>query len=124
MLVFGIESSIFDYLTFAILIWFFHASSDVFRTGWFVESVVTEVLILLIVRTRRTFFSSRPGKFLFISSIGVIGIVIVITIVKIPSSLGFSTLPMFIIGSMCLIALIYGLLAEVTKKIIFRQINY
>ncbi len=62
MLIFGLLSSVFDYLTFAALLFVFRATTVQFRTGWFVESVVSASLIVLVVRTRRPFFRSRPGK--------------------------------------------------------------
>lgn len=63
MLVFGPLGSIFDYPNFDILLWLLHADVRQFRTGWFVESVVSAPLIILVVRTHKPFFRSRPGKF-------------------------------------------------------------
>ena len=63
MLVFGLITSVFDYLTFAVLIWL-HANVGQFRTGWFIESIVSAALIVLVVRSRRPFFKSRPSKLL------------------------------------------------------------
>jgi Mg2+-importing ATPase len=62
MVTFGILSSVFDYLTFAILLIVLHATPDQFRTGWFLESVVSACLVVLVIRTRRPFFQSKPGK--------------------------------------------------------------
>ena len=62
MLEFGAVSSVFDFLTFGALLLVFHAAPDLFRTGWFVESLLTELVIALVVRTRRPFFRSRPGR--------------------------------------------------------------
>ena len=64
MVEFGLLSSVFDFLTFGVLLCVFHASPEVFRTGWFVESLLTELVIALVVRTRRPFFRSRPGTIL------------------------------------------------------------
>jgi len=61
MVVFGVVSSFFDFLTFGVLLWLLRASPTQFRTGWFLESVVSASLIVLVVRTRRRFFQSRPG---------------------------------------------------------------
>ena len=55
MVVFGLLSSVFDFLTFGVLLWVFHAAPDEFRTGWFLESLMTELVIALVVRTRRPF---------------------------------------------------------------------
>jgi Mg2+-importing ATPase len=64
MVEFGVLSSIFDLLTFGILLMAFHSSVSAFRTGWFVESLLTELVIALVVRTRRPSWSSRPGSLL------------------------------------------------------------
>ena len=64
MVLFGLVSSVFDFLTFATLLYVFNASPEEFRTGWFIESLLTELVIALVVRTRHLFFRSRPGKLL------------------------------------------------------------
>ncbi|MDD1732905.1 MAG: magnesium-translocating P-type ATPase, partial [Methanothrix sp.] len=62
MVVFGLLSSIFDFLTFGALLFLLHANVDQFRTGWFIESVISASFIVLIIRTKRPFFSSRPSR--------------------------------------------------------------
>ncbi len=61
MIIFGLVSSVFDYLTFGMLLFVVRASPEQFRTGWFIESLLTELVIALVVRTRGPFFRSRPG---------------------------------------------------------------
>jgi P-type Mg2+ transporter len=61
---FGLVSSVFDYVTFGVLLFVVHASPDEFRTGWFIESLLTELAVALVVRTRRSFYRSRPGRWL------------------------------------------------------------
>ena len=73
MIAFGITSSVFDYLTFGVLLWILHATTEQFRTGWFQESVISAALIVLVIRTRRPFFKSRPGKYLFWTTILIVG---------------------------------------------------
>jgi hypothetical protein len=63
MVEFGLESALFDLATFGILLFVFRAGSDVFRTGWFVESLLTELGVALVMRTRRRWYRSRPGVF-------------------------------------------------------------
>ncbi len=60
MIVFGLVSSIFDLMTFGLLLYVFNVTANEFRTGWFVESLLTELVIALVVRTRRLCFRSRP----------------------------------------------------------------
>jgi Mg2+-importing ATPase len=71
MLVFGAISSVFDFVTFGLLLFVFHASVEVFRTGWFVESLMTELAIALVLRTSRPLHRSRPGPWLAASSAAV-----------------------------------------------------
>ena len=59
----------FDVPTFVTLLWIFHAGPDTFRTGWLVESLLTELVVALVVRTRRPFFKSRPGTLLLVSTV-------------------------------------------------------
>lgn len=77
-MLFGLVSSIFDFLTFSTLLFVFHASPEEFRTGWFVESLLTELVIALVVRTRHLFFRSRPGRFLLISTIAFVGVTLIL----------------------------------------------
>jgi Mg2+-importing ATPase len=124
MVVFGLESSLFDFLTFAALIFYFRASPGGFQTGWFVESVLTEIMILLIIRTRRTFFKSKIGRSLLISSVLVVVLIVLLPYLPISGLFGFVPLPPRFMMAICLIAILYGLFAESTKKILFRKINY
>jgi Mg2+-importing ATPase len=71
MLVFGILSSVFDMLTFGLLLWLFGESAGAFQTGWFLVSLLSEVAVVLLLRTRRPVWSSRPGRLLLMSTIAV-----------------------------------------------------
>ncbi|HET9023154.1 MAG TPA: magnesium-translocating P-type ATPase, partial [Burkholderiaceae bacterium] len=73
MLVFGLVSSLFDYLTFGALLYWLRATEREFQTGWFIESLMTELFIVLVMRTRRPFLHSRPGTLLFVATIVVAG---------------------------------------------------
>jgi P-type Mg2+ transporter len=62
MIFFGPISSLFDFLTFGVMLWVFHAGPALFRSGWFVESLATQTLVIFAIRTRRIpFFRSRPS---------------------------------------------------------------
>src|SRR4029079_13609748 len=69
MVEFGALSSMFDFLTFGVLLFIFRATTEVFRTSWFVESLITELVVALVMRTRRPFFRSRPGRLLLVSTV-------------------------------------------------------
>jgi Mg2+-importing ATPase len=124
MIIFGLESSVFDLLTFAFLYWIYKASTDVFRTGWFVESVITEILILLIIRTHRTFGHSSISRLLLLTSVGATLVVLTMPYIPLMRQLGFAPLPWYLLLSILGIALLYGFIAEITKKIIFRKMKY
>ena len=115
MITFGIVSSIFDYLTFGLLLWLLHATPDQFRTGWFVESVVSASLIVLVVRTRGVFFKSRPGKPLLLTTLSVAAITMVMPFTPLASLFGFSALPLSFLTYLAAIILLYMATARTRK---------
>lgn len=124
MIVFGLESSLFDFITFGFLAWFMALPVESVRTGWFMESVISAVLILLVIRTHRTFVTSLPGKALTIASAFVILVVLIIPYLTLSSDMGLNSLPLWLTSVMVLIAFSFALLAEFTKKMIFRKMHY
>jgi Mg2+-importing ATPase len=124
MIVFGLESSFFDLMSFGVLIWIFAAPPAMFRTAWFVESVITEILILLIIRTHRMVFRSRIGTALWVASIVAVTAILVIPYLPGMTSLGFSPLPAPVLGVMLLIAAVYAVFAEITKRWLFRKMDF
>lgn len=123
MILFGLVSSIFDFLTFGILLFLFRASPEEFRTGWFIESLLTELVIALVVRTRHVFYRSRPGKLLLISTLIVIGITLFLPYLPINSLFGFIPLPLPLMLAMVGLILLYVVSAEVTKKIFYSRLE-
>jgi Mg2+-importing ATPase len=122
MMVFGSLSSVFDYLTFGVLLLMLRASDTVFRTGWFIESVVSASLIVLVVRTRRTFFKSRPGRYLVTATLIIVAVAIILPFSPLGKIFGFSALPVRFLGWMAVIVALYIASAEVTKKIFYRKV--
>ena len=122
MIVFGLISSIFDYLTFGTLLLIVHAGEDLFRTGWFVESVYTELFILLVVRTRRSLFKSRPGRYLWISTL-LVG-TSTLLLPYLPSAQLFNLVPIPPLTMLLLvtITLLYVLANEVAKRYFYRRV--
>ena len=116
MILFGLVSSLFDYLTFGVLLWVYQASAVEFRTAWFVESLLTELAVALVVRTRLPFYRSRPGRLLLCSTIAVAGLTLVISYLPGSGYLGFVPLPVSLLGLVVGIALAYALAVEVTKR--------
>ncbi|MEN9860813.1 MAG: hypothetical protein RLZZ515_1295, partial [Cyanobacteriota bacterium] len=123
MLVFGLVSSIFDWLTFGVLRLGLQAGAAEFRTGWFVESVVSASLIVLVVRTRHPLLHSRPSKLLMVATC-----LVVITTVVLPTTglgrlFGFVPLPPVFLPILGLIVLAYLSAAELVKGWFYRQLN-
>ena len=121
MIVFGLISSLFDYLTFGVLLYFLKANETIFQTGWFVESVVSAALIVLVMRTRLPFFRSLPGKQLLIATGMTVAIVLICPYLPFAPVLGFSKLPFAFYGWMLLIVAAYVLAAELAKHWFFRR---
>jgi Mg2+-importing ATPase len=121
MVLFGAVSSIFDFLTFGILLFVFHTAPAEFRTGWFVESLITELVIALVVRTRHLFFRSRPGTLLLVSTLVFIGITIVLPYLPFISVFGFVPLPAPLMLTMLGLTALYVLATELTKKYFYSR---
>jgi Mg2+-importing ATPase len=120
MVEFGAVSSGFDALTFVLLLLGFRASVQVFQTGWFVESLLTELVVALVMRTRRPFFRSRPGTLLL--SLTIVLIVVALAIPYLPGAglLGFVPLPVSLLATISLIVLLYVTASEVQKRWFYR----
>lgn len=121
MVLFGLVSSIFDFLTFGVLLYLFQATAAEFRTGWFIESLMTELVIALVVRTRRVFYRSRPGKLLLISTLGVIGLTLVLPYLPSNSLFGFVPLPAPLMLALIGLTVLYVLAAELAKKYFYAR---
>jgi P-type Mg2+ transporter len=117
---FGLLSSVFDFLTFGVLLWVFRSSEELFRTGWFVESLLTELLIALVVRTRRPFFRSRPGKVLLVTTLVMILLTPAIPYLPFVHLLGFVPVPGTLIVVLLGITVLYVVAAELMKRRFYR----
>ena len=120
MLVFGLVSSVFDYLTFGVLIWL-NATVQQFRTGWFIESIVSAALIVLVVRTRRPFLRSRPSRLLALATLGVVIVTVLIPHLPFAPVLGFGIMPPHFYLILALIILAYVIAAESAKRVFYRK---
>lgn len=121
MVVFGLHSTLFDLLTFFTLTKLLQASAGTFQTGWFVESVLTELFILFIIRTRRAFYKSRPGQLLLILSSIALLLTISLPYLPVASAFGLMPLPPVILALMTGLALTYMLTAELLKHWFFKN---
>jgi Mg2+-importing ATPase len=123
MVTFGLVSSAFDYLTFGTLLWIVHAKTDEFRTGWFLESVLTELLILLVIRTRKPFFRSMPGKYLLAAVLIVAGVTAILPYSPLNKILGFIPLSVPLLLTLGGITVLYVLTSEVAKKVFYKYVH-
>jgi Mg2+-importing ATPase len=117
MVLFGIVSSIFDFLTFAALLFLFKATSEQFRTAWFIESVMTEVLIIVVMRTWKPFYRSMPSKPLLFAMILVLLITLALPYSPLNGFLGLTPLPTSWLVILALITFLYGGVSEIAKKL-------
>jgi Mg2+-importing ATPase len=122
MIVFGLVSSVFDYLTFGALIWL-NATVEQFRTGWFIESIVSAALIVLVVRTRSPFFRSRLSRLLALATLGVVIITLLIPHLPFAAVLGFGDMPPHFYPILALIIVAYVISAEMVKHAFYRLVR-
>lgn len=121
MLVFGVLSSLFDYMTFVVLLGLLQADKIGFRTGWFVESVCSATLIVLVIRSRRPFLSSRPSRPLLWTSLGVATVTLMLPISPLAVILGFAPQsPLFAAALLGILGLYIGG-AELTKHLFYES---
>lgn len=121
MLTFGLVSSLFDYLTFAVLLLALHAGPAEFRTGWFVESVVSASFIVLVVRTRRPFFKTWPSRALLGATLLVMLIAFALPYLPVGRAFGFVPLPFSFLAVVITITACYVAAAEFAKRIFYRR---
>lgn len=123
MIVFGLVSSVFDYLTFGVLLYILNASPEEFRTGWFLESIVSATLIVLVIRTRLPFYRSRPGRHLILATLAVVGLVHLIPFSPLAGVMGFKPLSFTFLAAMWGIVGLYVLGAEYAKKKFYEKVG-
>ena len=123
MLVFGPVSSLFDYATFGVLLLVLHAGPMEFRTGWFVESVLSASMIVLVIRTRRPFWRSRPGRALEIATAAVAAGTLVLPFTPLGTLFHFGPLPLTFVPWLAAILVLYVGSAEIAKALFYRRIE-
>ena len=116
MIVFGLVSSVFDILTFALLLKFFAAGEKEFQTAWFVVSLLTEIVVVYCLRTRVLAIRSTPSKTLMLASTGVATVALALPYLgPITARFGFVALPPMVIGALLAIVMTYVVTTEFTK---------
>ncbi len=123
MVIFGLHSSLFDLLTFFVLYYGLKVKESAFQTGWFIESILTELFILFIIRTHQNFFKSKPGNLLLILSVLGLLITVVLPYTSIASDIGLQPLPIQYVSILFLIVLSYVLTADFLKVWFFKRFH-
>ena len=121
MLIIGPVSSVFDFLTFYIMLAVFHAGEALFHTGWFIKSMATQVLVIFIIRTRKNPFRSRPNPWLVACSLTVVAIAALLPFTPAGAYLGFVAPPAFFFVILAAILIFYLLAVEGMKQWFFRR---
>jgi len=122
MITFGFVSSLFDFMTFGLLLWL-HVPVEQFRTAWFVESVVSAALIVFVVRSSKPFFSTRPGKYLVAATLTIVAVTLALPYTPIAPLIGFEPLPLHLLGLLGVIVMLYISTAEIAKHIFYRLVK-
>ncbi|MBX3454643.1 magnesium-translocating P-type ATPase [Ferrovibrio sp.] len=116
MLVLGSVSSLFDFLTFGLLLWIFKAGESLFQTSWFVESLMTQVLVIFVIRTRGRPWQSWPHPALMACSLGIVALAILLPYTPLAAWFGFVPLPPQILLSLLGVSAVYLVIAEQVKR--------
>jgi Mg2+-importing ATPase len=116
MLVFGPLSSLFDFVTFGVLLWVFQAGPELFRTGWFIESVASQVLVIFVIRTRRPVLAGRPHPALVAAALAVVAVAVAIPFSAAGAWLGFVTPPGALLAAVAALVAVYLLMVEGLKR--------
>jgi P-type Mg2+ transporter len=124
MVVFGLLSSVFDYLTFGALLLLLHAQPEQFRTGWFIESTISASLVVLVVRTRQSILNSKPGKYLFWATFATVATALIIPFTPLAPLLGFQALPLRFLLVLGAIVALYVIAAEAVKHIFYQRVKF
>ncbi|HSP08512.1 MAG TPA: magnesium-translocating P-type ATPase [Candidatus Dormibacteraeota bacterium] len=123
MIFFGPISSIFDFATFGVMLFIFHARGSLFQTAWFTESLATQSLVIFAIRTRRVpFFRSRPGLALTAGTLGSVAVAVGLPFTPLASLFGFTALPGGFLAILGLMVVIYLTLVELGKNLFFKHL--
>jgi len=122
MIFIGPISSIFDFLTFYAMLRIFHASPSLFHTGWFVESLATQTLVLFVIRTMGNPLRSRPSRPLTITTIAIVVIGAVLPVTPLAPLLGFTPPPARYFALLVVAVIVYLVLVEIAKRQLVRRL--
>ncbi len=119
MIFIGPISSIYDFLTFYVLLHYFKATQPLFHTGWFVESLATQTLVLFVIRTMRAPWKSRPSASLTVTTLGIVAVGLILPYSPLAAPLGFTPLPGSYFAFLAAATATYLFLVEIAKRKLF-----
>ena len=124
MIFFGPISSLYDFLTYGVMLFVLKASESLFQTGWFIESLATQVFVVFMIRTTRSpFYKSKPSKFLIIGCVSVVALAIFITFTPLGEIFKFSILPPKFFLILAIFVVTYLFLVELGKKLFYKRFS-
>jgi len=112
----GPVSSLYDFLTFGVMLWIFQAGPELFRAGWFIESLATQTLVIFVIRTAGNPFKSRPSRPLLLTVVGGVLVGLIVVVSPLGGLLGFAPLPPLFFGVLLLMTATYLALVQVLKR--------
>jgi len=121
MVVMGPISSVYDFLTFGVLLWGFHAGERLFHTGWFVESLATQTLVVFVIRTAGNPFRSRPSRTMLVCVAAIVLVAVLWPYTPLGPWLGFTPLPARLLGALALLTATYLVLVQWVKTWFYRR---
>ncbi|MGD0794562.1 MAG: HAD-IC family P-type ATPase [Dehalococcoidales bacterium] len=122
MISFGPISSIFDFLTFFVLLFIFKASAPLFQTAWFIESLFTQTLVIFAIRTRKIpFYRSKPSKLLVINIVIILVLALILPFTILGDFFSFVSLPVNFLLILVVFIIVYLMLVEIVKKWFYRR---
>ena len=125
MIIIGPISSIFDFITYGVMLFIFHAPAQLFHTGWFIESLCTQTLVIHVIRTSKVpFIESRPSGFLIFASIFIVGLGILIPFSPLARAFGFVPPPPAYFIALLVIVVSYLFLVQIVKKWFIKKFGY
>jgi len=123
MVLFGLVSSIFDAMTFILLLRVFQVNEVQFHTGWFVESLLSELVIALVVRTRHHFWESRPARPLLVTSLAFSALTLVLPYSPLARAFGFEPLPVGLLAAVVGLSALYIAVTELAKSVFYGHLD-
>ena len=114
----------YDFLTFGALLFILHATQEQFRTGWFLESVISASLIVLVIRSRRPFFKSRPATYLLIATLTTVAVTVVLPYTPLGEIFGFGRLPLSFLLLIAIVVVLYLFSSELVKNVFYKKVKF